>query len=300
MSPLLPNAAPRLIFGCGYLGKVVATRWLAKGHTVAALTRRNADALRAVGIEPISGDVLDPASLSALPAASTLLYAVGIDRSAGLPLKGGTPHGFPPIPPPAMHEVYVTGLANVLAALPACTRFIYISSTSVYGQSDGSWVDERSATEPTEESGKVVLEAERLLRAKKPDAIILRSAGLYGPNRLLRKQPVLKGEPLVGDADKWLNLVHVSDAAKAVLLAEEKAAPGETCNVADGTPVSRRDFYTHLAELLTAPAAKFEHRAEPGAPNRRIDPAKFRALGWVPQYPSYRDGLTAAVAETTM
>lgn len=282
MSPLLPATAPHLIFGCGYLGKVVASRWLARGHAVAALTRRNADALRGVGIEPIVGDVLDPATLNALPAASTVLYAVGIDRSAGR----------------SMHEVYVTGLANVLAALPGCTRFVYVSSTSVYGQSDGSMVDERSPTEPTEESGRIVLEAEQLLRAKKPDAIILRSAGLYGPNRLLRKQPILKGEPLVGDADKWLNLVHVSDAAEAVLLAEERAAPGETYNIGDGTPVSRRDFYTHLAELLNAPAAKFEPRPEAGAPNRRIDATKFRALGWVPRYPSYRDGLPVAVRES--
>lgn len=284
MSPLLPTSGPRLIFGCGYLGRVVAARWRASGHRVAALTRTNADRLRAVGVEPIQGDVLDPESLRALPAASTVLYAVGFDRTANRPMR----------------EVYVTGLANVLSALPTSVRFVYVSSTSVYGQSDGGWVHETSPTEPTEESGKIVLEAERLLRARRPDAIVLRSAGLYGPHRLLRQQPVLNSQPLVGDADKWLNLVHVSDAADAVLHAEEHAAPGETYNVADGTPVTRRDFYTRLAELLNAPAARFEHKPEPGAPNRRIDASKFRALGWAPKCADHRAGLTAAVAETTM
>lgn len=282
MSPMIGPPVTRLIFGCGYLGRVVTARWLAAGHRVAALTRSNAEGLRGAGVQPIGGDVLNPASLSALPAAETVLYAIGFDRSAGR----------------SMREVYVTGLANVLDTLPPGGRFVYVSSTSVYGQSDGSWVTEASPTVPTEESGRVVLEAEQLLRAKRPDAIILRSAGLYGPNRLLRGRPILNGEPLVGDADKWLNLVHVSDAADAVVWAEAHAASGETYNVSDGKPVTRRDFYTHLAELLNAPPAKFEHRAEPGAPNRRIDAAKFRALGWTPKYATYRDGLPVAVRES--
>jgi nucleoside-diphosphate-sugar epimerase len=283
MSPLTDASPPRLILGCGYLGRRVGALWLARGQRIVALTRRNADALRAAGIEPVTGDVLDPTSLRQLPHASTVLFAVGMDRDAGR----------------SMREVYVTGLANVLDTLPACTRFIYVSSTSVYGQTDGCWVNEDSATEPTEESGKVVLEAEQLLRARRPDAIILRFAGIYGPGRLLREQAIRKGEPLVGDANKWLNLIHVADGAAAVLETESRATPGETYNIADGTPVTRRDFYTLQAELLGT-EAKFQHKPEPGSPNRRIDAAKFRALGWSPACVSYREGLTAAVTESTM
>ena len=219
MSPL-DVTSPRLIFGCGYLGQRVAHLWRGAGHSVAALTRGNTDALRASGIEPLPGDVLDPNGLRKLPAASNVLYAVGMDRGAGK----------------TMREVYVNGLANVLDVLPPGGRFIYVSSTSVYGQSGGEWVTEASPTEPTEESGKVILEAEQLLHTKRPDAIILRSAGLYGPDRLLRKQPTLKGEPLTGDADKWLNLVHVADAASAVLCAESRAAPAKPTT----SPTARR------------------------------------------------------------
>jgi nucleoside-diphosphate-sugar epimerase len=284
MSPLVTHGPARLVVGCGYLGRRVASLWLARGQRVAALTRRNTDSLRALGVEPIAGDVLDPASLRALPTASTVFYAVGMDRAAGR----------------TMHEVYVGGLGHVLDTLPPGARFIYASSTSVYGQTGGEWVSEASATEPAEEAGKVVFEAEQLLRARRPDATVLRFAGLYGPDRLLRKQPILKGEPLVGDAGKWLNLVHVSDAAAAVLAAEERGTPGETYNVADGSPVARRDFYTLLAELLGAAPAQFDDRPEPGAPNRRIDAAKARAaLGWSPAFASYRDGLRHAVAESS-
>src|SRR5438552_2269194 len=109
----------------------------------------------------------------------------------------------------AMREVHVDGLRHVLDTLPVPGRFVYVSSTGVYGQTDGSWVDESSPTEPAEEAGRVVLEAERLLRERLPAAVVLRFAGIYGPDRLLRGQAVRNGEPLVGDPEKWLNLIHV-------------------------------------------------------------------------------------------
>ncbi|MBX9622805.1 MAG: SDR family oxidoreductase [Gemmataceae bacterium] len=277
---MAPPAADALIVGCGYLGRRVAGRWVAAGRRVAALTRRNADALRALGVEPVVGDVTDPATLRDLPAARTVLYAVGMDRAQNK----------------TMHEVYVDGLGHVLDTLPRPGRFVYVSSTSVYGQTDGGWVDEASPTEPAEESGRVVLAAERLLRSRLPDAIVLRFAGIYGPGRLLRKQPLLKREPLVGDADKWLNLVHVEDGAAAVLAAEANARPGGTYTVADDEPVTRRAFYTLLAELLGGPPSAFEHRPEPGAANRRVSNRTAKAdLGWSPAYPSYREGLAQAV-----
>lgn len=285
MAPPAMPPVTTLILGCGYLGRRVAARWLAVGRRVAALTRRNADRLAALGVEPFAGDVLEPDSLRNLPRASTVLYAVGMDRTAGRPMR----------------EVYVEGLRHVLNTLPGCDRFVYVSSTGVYGQTDGGWVTAESRTEPVEDSGKIVLEAEQLLRAKQPEAIILRFAGIYGPDRLLRKQALLAGEPLVGDADKWLNLIHVADGTEALLAAEERGTPGETYLVADDTPVTRRDFYTHLAELLHAPAARFDHKAEPGAANRRISNAATKSrLGWAPRFPSYREGLPSAIAETTM
>ncbi|MBA4188005.1 MAG: NAD(P)-dependent oxidoreductase [Planctomycetaceae bacterium] len=280
MSSLDVTGLPNLIVGCGYLGRRVAARWVANGRRVAALTRRNGDSLAALGVEPVIGDVTDPSSLRNLPAASTVLYAVGMDRSAG--------H--------SMRSVYVEGLAHVLDTLPACMRFIYVSSTGVYGQTAGELVDENAPTEPLEESGRVVLEAERLLRSRRPDAIILRFAGIYGPDRLLRKQPILKGEPLVGDADRWLNLIHVDDGANAVLAVESSDETGSTLNIADDESVTRRAFYTLLAELLGAVPAKFDQRPEPGTANRRISNVKAREqLKWSPRYASYRVGLPAAV-----
>ena len=275
-------ANPALIVGCGYLGSRVGRAWLDAGRAVRVLTRARGESLESQGFGPIAGDVLDPASLHALPAASTILYAVGLDRSAGR----------------SMREVYVDGLRNVLAALPAGGRIVYIGSTSVYGQTDGGFVDEDSTKEPLDENGRIVLEAERTLRESRPDATILRFAGIYGPGRLLRKQPLLKGEPYVGAAEKWLNLIHVDDGVRAVLAAERAvASAGGTFNIADDNPVSQREFYTELAHLLGAPEARFEPSPQSvREANRRISNARARVtLGFVPQFPSYREGLRASL-----
>jgi nucleoside-diphosphate-sugar epimerase len=284
-----------LIIGCGYLGLRAAKAWLAARRKVYALTRNRADELRANGVEPIIGDVLNPESLTGLPQTDTVLYAVGMDRSAGKPMR----------------EVYVTGLGNVLAALvnpgsdagggvnnPAVhtagspARFIYISSTSVYGQTDGGWVDESSPTEPLEESGRVVLDAERTLR---PDAVILRFAGIYGSGRVLRKASLLKGEPVPGDGERFVNLIHVDDGVRAVLAAEANAVLGETYLIADDAPPTRRELFTKTAELIGAPVPTFEGGGGVEA-NRRVSNAKAKQrLGFQPQYPSIETGLPASL-----
>jgi nucleoside-diphosphate-sugar epimerase len=279
---MAPPTFDTLILGCGYLGLRVARSWLQSGRSVAALTRRRGEELAEVGIHPIPGDVLDPESLKALPSARTILYAVGMDRSAGR----------------SMREVYVDGLRNVIDALTVHSpeaKWVSVSSTGVYGQTDGSEVDEGSPTEPIEESGRVVLEAEQLLHAMRPGAVILRFAGIYGPNRLLRKEPILRGEPFIGDAEKWLNLIHVDDGVRAVNLAETRAPRGNTYLVSDGTPVKRRDYYSHLAEVLKAPPARFEPAPAKPEPNRRISNRRMvEELGFVPRFPSFREGLSNA------
>ena len=264
--------APDLIVGCGYLGRVVAANWLRQGRRVMALTRGRVEKLRALGVEPVVGDVTRPESLK-LPNAGTVLYAVGLDRTAG--------H--------SMRTVYVDGLRNVLTRL-TCERFVYISSTGVYGQTDGSAVDAESPTDPVEESGKVVLAAEAVVRELRPDATILRFAGLYGPGRVLRRKALEAGEPFVGDPDKWLNLIHVADGAAAV---DAAAGHGGVFVVSDGTPATRRQVYTETARLLGLTATFVPGPA--AEPNRRASNAKLRAVGWAPRFPSYVAGLADAV-----
>ena len=165
----------KLIIGCGYLGLRVARRWRAAGHDVLCLVRtaEHAGQLAREGLHSLVADVTRPETLVGLPAAASVLWAVGFDAAGGR----------------SRREVYVQGLQNVLAALPADTgRFLFVSSTSVYGNTRGGWVDENSPCQPGREAGRVLLVAEDALRhhALGPQSIILRLAGLYGPGRLPR------------------------------------------------------------------------------------------------------------------
>jgi nucleoside-diphosphate-sugar epimerase len=277
------------VVGCGYLGERLARRWLEQGRLVFATTRRRerADALRALGIEPYLCDVLEPESLRSLPTAEVLVHCVGLDRRTGR----------------TMREIYVDGLGTFLQCAPPARRLIYVSSTSVYGQADGEEVDETAATEPADPAGCTVRAAEELLRRLRPDAVVLRFAGIYGPGRLLREQTIREGGPIVGDPDRWLNLIHVEDGVNVVCAAGDRAPAGSTFNVSDGQPVRRREFFDHLARLLGAPPPRYEPIGTTGPAgqhdraHRRIANHKLRdELGVTLTFPDYRAGLAASLS----
>lgn len=289
---MIEHSMSKLIIGCGYLGKRVAAAWLQQGHAVTALTRsqKNADALATLGITPVVGDILQPETLKNLPAVDTLLYAVGFDRTTG--------H--------SQREVYVNGLDNVLNTLGKdIHRLIYISSTSVYGQQDGSIVDANSPTNPAPGSGKVCLEAEQTVwnnfgqRHLNKTCIILRSAGIYGPDRLLRRIESLKQqEPITGNPDSWLNLVHVEDLSKAVLALESASnVSGKTYLACDDRPIHRREYYELLATLSEAPPPIFESAAETTTLGKRCSNIQLKTdTAWQPVYSDILTGLPAAIA----
>lgn len=211
-------------------------------------SKSRAEEFRTQGLQPILGDVTQPETLEPLRnlnGVETVLYAVGFDRASGL----------------SQREVYVEGLNHALAAVASrAGQWIYISSTSVYGQDDGEWIQEDSPCEPTKDNGKVCLEAEQLLAKGYPKgANILRLAGIYGPGRLLRRVSDLKaGTPLSRNPEGWLNLIHIEDAVQTVLACAEKGEMGTRYLVSDDRPIQRRDYYTHLAELAGARVPEFE------------------------------------------
>ena len=246
---------------------------------------------------PVVADLTANAELPIPQGVRSVLFAVGYDRQSGR----------------SIHEVYVGGLANALAALPeSVERFVYISSTGVYGQVTGSEVDEDSPCQPTREGGRACLAAEELLRASKwaNKSVILRLAGIYGPGRTPRSQDLLAGKPIDAPATGWLNLIHVEDAARIVLLAEERShsvgglrgQPPKLYVVSDGQPVIRGDYYHELARLLGAPAPRFVEpaaespAAQRAASDKRVNPQRmFADLRPTLLYPSYREGLAAIV-----
>jgi nucleoside-diphosphate-sugar epimerase len=284
----------KLILGCGYLGRRVAQAWLDGGHEVLALTRsaERAETLAASGIRPIVGDVTSSLDLNDCDDVDTVLFAIGFDRTAGKQIR----------------DVYVEGLRRTLDQLPMLPRrFIYISSTGVFAQNDGQWVNEQSACEPVREGGKACLAAEELLQqhAIGERTIILRLAGIYGPDRLPKLREVVAGRPITASANGYLNLIHVDDAVRVVLAAETQLSPPEMLLVSDGTPVLRGDFYRELARATNSPEPRFEEpftdssTAFRASTDKRIDSELLRErLRFTYRYPSYVEGLAEIVLNT--
>jgi nucleoside-diphosphate-sugar epimerase len=283
---------PKLIFGCGYLGLRVAGLWRAAGHSVHAVTRSalRSDELTQAGIQPIVANPLGDSQIHVPQGVRTVLFAVGYDRSSSR----------------SIHDVYVHVLARAISSVPdSVERFIYISSTGVYGNASGDEVDELSPCNPQRPGGKASLAAEQLLQSSRfaSRAIILRLAGLYGPGRIPRAADLLAGRPIDAPAHGWLNLIHVEDAARVVLLAEDHASPPKTYVVSDGHPVQRGEYYAELARLLNAPPPTFipppsdSPAAARAASDKRINPRLlFNDLKPNLLYPNYRAGLAAILS----
>ncbi|MEO6809537.1 MAG: NAD-dependent epimerase/dehydratase family protein [Isosphaeraceae bacterium] len=276
-----------LIVGCGMLGRRVGRLLHLRGEPVFGTTRtpEKAAELAALGIEPVLANVLEPGTLAALPAADRVLYCVGFDRGAGV----------------SMRTVYVNGMMDVLKELPLTIgRFVYASSTGVYGQGDGDWVDEDAATEPRHESGRVALEAETLARER--SATVLRFAGLYGPGRIVRRAAIENGDVINGDPSNYLNLIHLDDAAAAAVRALDLGEPGRIYLASDDRPVERLEYYGLVARLLGAPAPRFQgpDPASQGESNKRVSNHRIKTeLGLVLTYPDITTGVPAALAEST-
>jgi nucleoside-diphosphate-sugar epimerase len=282
----------KLIFGCGYLGGRVARLWQ-QADRVHVVTRSVARAAswRTSGWQPHVGDVVRPESLTGLPAAEAVLYAVGYDPASGV----------------APADVYLRGLQHAVAALPRGVpcHFLYVSSTSVYGQQDGGWVDESAATEPITPTGKLLVTAEDWLRRQADEHLrvtILRLAGIYGPGRVPRLAAVRQGQPIATMAEGWLNLIHVDDAARAIVALAARSDLAGTYNVADEEPIRRRDYVELLARLVGVPPPPLvppDPQAVAGhdAANRRICNHRLRAaLGFTFTWPSCRAALPGLVA----
>jgi nucleoside-diphosphate-sugar epimerase len=288
----------KLIFGCGYLGERVARRWQEAGHDVVIVTRsrERADAFRQAGYGAVVADVTQAATLVDLPAAETVLFAVGFDRSAG----------------GSIEEVYAGGVKNVLAALPADVgRFIYISTTGVYGNAGGDWVDEETPPDPQRDGGRASLAAEQVLAESSfaDRSIVLRLAGIYGPGRIPFLDKLRAGEPIPAVSTGHLNLIHVEDAAAVVVAAaaELVQGTGDKLNrkrrvfcVSDGNPVERGAYYHEVARLVGAPPPTFvtpdlnSPRAARAEADRRVKNTRMLAELGVPlAFPDYRAGLAA-------
>jgi len=278
-----------LIVGCGYVGTALGIELVRFGHKVYGLRRTaesNSD-LKAAGIVPLIGDVSKLETLAKLPADYD--WVVNCVSSSG----GGVED---------YRAVYLEGTRNLLKWLSPAPpkRFVYTSSTSVYGQTDGSLVTETSPADPAAETARILLETENLLleaaSANFP-AVILRVAGIYGPGRGYWFKQFLRGEARIeGKGERFLNMVHRDDVVGALIAALEKGRPGEIYNVVDDEPVSQNNVFQWLASRLGKEMPPFVERNEHadrkrGSTNKRVSSVRLKSqLGYQFKYPTFREG----------
>lgn len=263
-----------LIAGCGDLG--TRSGLLLQDAEVHGL-RRNSGHLPA-GIRPLNADLLTGAGLDGLPVAvDTLVYA---------PTPGSRDEG-------GYRAVFVEGLGRLLAALPdpdPALRLIYVSSTAVYAQNSGEWVDEQSPAESAAFNGKVLLEGEQLAAARVKDCVCLRLSGLYGPGRNWLLNRVRSGESIAAGLH-YSNRIHIDDAAAMVaLLARSERVPERIIGV-DDAPAPLSEVFDWLAAALDLPPP-LRHGDAAAVSGKRLRNDLAHAIGWRPRYASYRDGYT--------
>jgi len=278
-----------LIAGCGYVGSALARARVVRGDNVFGLKRNPVD--MPSGVVPIAADLAVPRSLAELPAAiDVVVYAAS---------PGGRDDAF-------YRTAYVEGLRNLIAALAkqgqAPRRTIFVSSTAVYGQSRGEWVDETSETTPEHFSGRRLLEAETLLRGSGLPGVVLRLGGIYGPRRTRLIDEVRQGRAAVArGGPHYTNRIHRDDCVGALDHLIDKPDPAECYLGVDSEPEDEAVVLRWLAGVLGASpprVAGADQRRERRGGSKRCRNALLLASGYSFRYPGYRDGYTALLEES--
>jgi nucleoside-diphosphate-sugar epimerase len=270
-----------LIAGCGDVGMALGRMLVEDGHRVYALRRKVGEL--PPSLEAIAADLTDSATLRSLPDADFVYYTAAADGRDEA----------------AYDRAYVIGLGNLLQSLKehsqSKVRFVFVSSTGVYGQNAGEWVDESSPTVPQRFSGKKLLEGERICLEGMLPATVVRFGGIYGPgrNRLLRQ--VRDGATCVEEPPHYTNRIHRDDCARVLrhLLQLDEPAPvyvGVDCD-----PAPQCTVMDWLAERMNAPAPRRKSARGLGGQGKRCRNDLLLDSGYRFLYPTFREGYAPLV-----
>lgn len=284
------NDKPIFIIGYGDTGKRVGESWMERSAKIRALVRRpiRVEEHMHPHIEMSQGDLDDPATLPVDAMAGTRLYY------------------FAPPPRQGNKDTRLRGLVDALRAPP--DKILLISTTGVYGDCGGDWVDETRPANPGSDRARRRLDAEQVVAdyAAGHDVplVILRVAGIYGPDRLpekrLREQTAL---PAAEDCG-YTNRIHIDDLVEICVQAMAGESTTGVFNISDGSPGTMREYFDAVADVLGYPRLPMLAREQMAATlntqmmsylgeSRRIDNTKvLAALGLTMRYPDLRSGLT--------
>jgi nucleoside-diphosphate-sugar epimerase len=275
-----------VIAGCGYVGTALGLELASEGHDVFGL-RRDPSHLPA-GIRPLQVDLGRRESLLVLPErVDFAVYCVA-------PTAGTEA---------AYRVAYLDGLERFLRSLKdqgeKPQRIFFASSTSVYSQHRGEWLDEESPAHPSRFAGEILVLAERLVLASGFDAAIVRFGGIYGPGRTRLVERVERGAALLDHEPHFTNRIHRDDAAGLLHHLISVRADGELYLGVDSEPADEADVFRFLAEQLGVAHPQARAADAPSPPRRagskRCRNDRMLAAGYRYRYPTYREGYPEVV-----
>ena len=279
-------------FGLGFSARRLGQRLLAAGWQVAGTTRSeaSAEALRSEGFEV---HLFDRGAPLAAPAAAL----------------GAATHLLSSVPPDAEGDPVLDEHRADILACQSLEWIGYLSTTGVYGDRDGGWVDEDSALEPTGTRGQRRVDAERdwLELAERP-AHLFRLAGIYGPGRNALETVRAGRARRIDKPGQVFSRIHVEDIATVLEASIARPAPGRAYNLCDDEAAPPAEVIAHACGLLgVAPPPLVPFNEAEMSPmgrsfyrdNKRVSNARIKEeLGVALAYPTYRDGLAALLAES--
>lgn len=283
-----------LIAGAGDVGLRLGRLRAAGGDAVWLLRRRPIES-DIDGIRTLSADLTSGAGLDHLPSEfDAIVFCAAPDQREEA----------------AYRRLYLDGPARLLDALPTSPEcFLITTSTAVYGEDCGEWVDEATPARPREFNGRVLLQAEQALGTRLTGAVAVRLSGLYGPGRTRMLARARSGDP---GTRRWGNRIHVEDAASALDRLLDIDAPLPIYLASDDRPALDCDVLAWLSRRQSSlaqdrpqdqPMEQTPNQtpdAPPDGPEsgRRVANARLRATGWQPRFPDFRAGYSALLGST--
>jgi nucleoside-diphosphate-sugar epimerase len=295
---MLQSSRRLIIFGCGYVGRALARETVRQGWET-WIHSRNGDSLASVSEVPEARRVLGNLHESGWHGRLTGHWdaVVNLVSSAGGGIDG-------------YRLSYLEGNRSIRewARSAEVGRFIYSSATSVYPQTDGSWVTEADVPESEHLSanGRILRESELEILSSDVfrEAVIARLAGIYGPGRHLYLNRLREGATSIpGNGATHINLIHLKDIVRSLIAMLDTPLPSrrEVFNVVDDAPCPKQAIVDWLAHELGIDSISFDPSAAgsrtsrratgSGLPDRRVSNAKLKKVtNWTPCFPDFRAG----------
>jgi nucleoside-diphosphate-sugar epimerase len=262
-----------LVVGCGYIGLPVARRLYADGFRVLGVKASYSATVTTEKFPVCVANIGDAGSLETIRSRGPFDLVIHCASSG----RGG---------PEQYRQVFYSGMLNLLKL---GAHVMMCSSTSVYAQREGEWVDENSEATPSRETGKILRESEELLLSYQ--GTVARLAGIYGPDRHVLLSKLLRGEATIEEyGDRVLNMIHRDDAVAALVFLAKRGVPG-IFNVVDDEPVTQRAWYEWTCNQLGLPfppSVPKDLNRKRGWTSKRVSNAKLKSLGWTLQHPVAR------------